>query len=455
MAKPDLEKYYKHLNDASIDDIQNEYDKLDAARLIYHKIASDNANNTERMHRWENLSANDRESLKYFGRLHPGLNDMEFAAYPLMETQYRKSKDYLENLLNTKRRDMNNTSTHTTINQPKQPEFQTLLDEQELLDVIDEIAGTQTVTVKGENGKRMRKISRLPRTDQEEQYYQQGQNLIGKALNNLSQLFENKPEAVVDFKPVIDTFAKLNDERVADLAKRPGLEGINQYVNEFRDYQRNILDDVFTQHKMQQESQLAQSGHYNSTAGHAHRAYMAKQEGLARQQADINARTYGEDIMAKRQQNFNTEYAANEQARKGQLDQALQQYTLAQQQKQDKDTNNAMQLQNALNQLQTGYTLTGQDLQKAMASKSAELGLKHSTGIADSAFKQASLNNQMKQQQFQNELNAQNQTNQLIASLLDRRNASPNASTSTGFSSNAQAGQNKGTTFGYEKPFSN
>jgi hypothetical protein len=210
---------------------------------------------------------------------------------------------------------------------------------------------------------------------------------------------------------------------------------------------------------MQQESQLAQSGHYNSTAGHAHRAYMAKQEGLARQQADINARTYGEDIMAKRQQNFNTEYAANEQARKGQLDQALQQYTLAQQQKQDKDTNNAMQLQNALNQLQTGYTLTGQDLQKAMASKSAELGLQHSKGIADSAFKQASLNNQIKQQQFQNELNAQNQTNQLIASLLDRRNASPNASTSTftstGFSANDHAGQNKGTTFGYEKPFSN
>ncbi len=346
------------------------------------------------------------------------------------------------------------TATSTKITNPTPPNFDSL-GAQELIDVIDEVAGTKTVTVTDASGKKKRVVSRLPRTEKEEQYYQQAQGLIGNALKNLSELFKNKPETVVEFKPVIDTFARLNEERVNDLAKRPGLEGINQYVNEFRDYQRNILNDVFSQHRMQQESQLAQSGHYNSTAGQAHRAYMAKQEALARQQADINARTYGEDIMAKRQQNFDTDYAARERARNSQLEQSLQQYTLAQQQKLDLERNKEQQIKAQLNQLQTGYALTGQDLQNAMNSKSAELGLGHSQGMANSAFQQATLNNQLKQNQFQNELSLQNRMNDIF-SLLVNQNQARNAAEQTRVTSsaNAQAGQNTGTTFGYEKPFS-
>ena len=159
----------------TIDQIKEKLKFLERAKETGSKIFRNQINSS---HRDFNELANEIQAAGI--PLEDGYRDSEAAYLSVVEKRINVRKKYYQDLLKKMgpKPDMNNTSTHTTINQPKQPEFQTLLGEQELLDVIDEVTGTQTVTVKGENGNRMRKISRLPRTEQEEQYYKQGENLI-------------------------------------------------------------------------------------------------------------------------------------------------------------------------------------------------------------------------------------------------------------------------------------
>ncbi|CAK9254198.1 unnamed protein product [Sphagnum jensenii] len=73
------------------------------------------------------------------------------------------------------------------------------------MDVIDEIAGAEAVTVTGADGKKRRVIRRLPRTKEEQAIYQKGQELMASALKNISQLYQYDPSSVVDFAPIIQT----------------------------------------------------------------------------------------------------------------------------------------------------------------------------------------------------------------------------------------------------------
>ena len=56
---------------------------------------------------------------------------------------------------------------------------------QDLEDVIDEISGTEAITVKGADGKKRRVVRRLPRTREEEALFQKGQGMMKTALQIL------------------------------------------------------------------------------------------------------------------------------------------------------------------------------------------------------------------------------------------------------------------------------
>ena len=258
---------------------------------------------------------------------------------------------------------------------PRPPQLPAPPKPQEIMDVIDEISGTQAVTVTGPDGKKRRVIQRLPRTPQEEQLFRQGEELMSSAIQNLKTLYNHDPSQVVDFAPVIETFANINQERAEDLAQITNLGNIQADVDDFKAIQKNLLNEELKQARLSQEEGLIDRGHYNSTAGDSLRAQLAREEALARQQVDLNSRMYGEQLADQRlNRNINT-FGLREQGRQGQLTQAQSAYNLAQQQKEDLEQKHQAEIQNQGALFQMGAGLRGEDASRAMATRAPELGL--------------------------------------------------------------------------------
>ena len=258
---------------------------------------------------------------------------------------------------------------------PRPPQLPAPPKPQEIMDVIDEISGTQAVTVTGPDGKKRRVIQRLPRTPQEEQLFRQGEELMSSALQNLKTLYNHDPSQVVDFAPVIETFANINRERAEDLAQITDLGNIQADVDDFKAIQKNLLNEELKQARLSQEQGLVERGHHNSTAGDSLRAQLSREEALARQQVDLNSRMYGDQIADQKFRRNLTAYDLREQGRQGQISQAEKDYALRQQQKQDLEQKHQGEIQSQGALFQMGANLRGEDMHRAMATRAPELGL--------------------------------------------------------------------------------
>ena len=258
---------------------------------------------------------------------------------------------------------------------PRPPELPPPPKPQEIMDVIDEISGTQAVTVTGPDGKKRRVIQRLPRTPEEEQLFRQGEALMASALQNLKTLYNHDPSQVVDFAPVIETFANINRERAQDLAEITNLGNIQADVDDFKAIQKSLLNEELKQARLSQEQGLVERGHHNSTAGDSLRAQLAREEALARQQVDLNSRLYGEQLADQRLNRNINAFGLREQGRQGQLTQAQSAYNLSQQQKEDLEQKHQAEIQNQGALFQMGAGLRGEDASRAMATRAPELGL--------------------------------------------------------------------------------
>ena len=103
----------------------------------------------------------------------------------------------------------------------------------EILDVIDQITGTQSIVVTGADGKKRRIMSRLPRTPEEEAKYKAAEELIGSSMKNIRQLYKYDPKSMVDFAPLIETFSNLNRERMDALGQIANIGNIEQDIADF------------------------------------------------------------------------------------------------------------------------------------------------------------------------------------------------------------------------------
>jgi hypothetical protein len=275
---------------------------------------------------------------------------------------------------------------------------------QEILDVIDEVTGTQAITVTGPDGKKKRVVSRLPRTPQEEQFFRQGEELITGALQNLKTLYQQQPEQLTNYQPLVDTFANINEQRARDLGEVANIGNIEQEVQGFKDIQKNLMDEEMRKINRAQEEGLIQRGHYNSTAGDSLRAMLAREEGLARQQADLQARSYGENLAGQKLNRNVAAYGLREEGRRGQLEQAERDFALAEHQRQQLEGQRSDSIQSNINQLQVGSNLTGQDLSRAMATQAPQLGLQQFALANQNQLNHYNANVGRLNQNFQNQM---------------------------------------------------
>lgn len=278
-----------------------------------------------------------------------------------------------------------------------------------IMKVIDEISGIKTVTVKTPAGGKQVITARLPRTPQEDAVLKQGEQMMAKAIGQILTLSKYDPSSLVDFQPIIDTFANINKEqadalqnlstfrdtlqqqRAADQTSLMNFGNIQQDVDTFKQLQSTLFNKEMTRQQNMRESDFSTRGIRNSTTADEIRSFDATNRELLRQQMEVNATLYGEDLAQRRLNRNLTTYEANEAKRRADLQDELMNYQLGEGQRanqltaaqakyaleQEKLNTLEGKRRTALNeqmgQFELGARLKGEDLAKAMASRSPDL----------------------------------------------------------------------------------
>jgi len=256
---------------------------------------------------------------------------------------------------------------------PATPQYVAPPPREEIMDIIDEVTGVQSITVIGPDGKKRRKIERLPRTPEEQQMFVMGEDLMKKAINNIKDLYAYNPDSVIDFQPLLKTFADLNEERVNALGQVANIGNIQEDIQAFREMQTALDDDMFMRQNRALEENLGRKGLSDSYAGQEARAFAERNQDLVRKQSEFNANLYGEELAAKRLGRNAQAFALDETGRAGRLQAAQAEYQLRKDQQADIENKRQTAIGENMNLLKVGSGITGQDLNKALASQAPQI----------------------------------------------------------------------------------
>jgi hypothetical protein len=244
----------------------------------------------------------------------------------------------------------------------------------ELLDVIDQIAGIETITVTGPDGKKRRVTQRLPLTKEEEETLSVAKNLINTAVNNIKKLYEYSPDNVANYKPFIDAFTKINNERVADLSQIGDFKDIAEKIEKFRNINRELSLKEFDAREKMAEERLSRRGLSRSTEATELRAAMAKDRALLEQQLDINAQNYGEELSARQLEREARLYEVREAGRASRLQEAETGYNLERQRIEDIEAARQNAINENINFLNVGQNIQGADNERARLALAGNQG---------------------------------------------------------------------------------
>ena len=237
---------------------------------------------------------------------------------------------------------------------------------QEMMDVIDEITGTQSVIVTGADGKKRRVNSRLPRTGEEKKRFELAEQLIPAAMQAIQKLYKYDPQSMIDFAPLVDTFANIDEDRMKNLSQVADLGNIRQDVTQFKQIQNSLIDEEFAIQRRANEETLAHTGRGSGTYAAESRAAMARNHSLALQEADIKASNYGLDLASKRLGIGKETFGLNEIGRKGQLESAQGQYGVLKADEADQNARRLGAIEEQKGMYGMGREVVQDDLNKAL-----------------------------------------------------------------------------------------
>ena len=236
-------------------------------------------------------------------------------------------------------------------------------------DVIDEISGTDAITVTGSDGKKRRVMRRLPRTKEEEALFQKGQGMMKTALQNITNLYRYDPGSAIDFQPIIETFANINSERMQNLSQIADFGNIKNDIDDFKAMQSSLLKEQFLTENNRLNERLAHSGLEDSTVGREERNLLSRNQNLTSQQADLNAMNFGEGLADRRLNRNANLYNMNEMGRQSRLQAAQLEYDLAQKKQTDLEQMRQNAINENQNQFQVANSLIGNDLDRSMRTR--------------------------------------------------------------------------------------
>lgn len=245
----------------------------------------------------------------------------------------------------------------------------------EMMDIIDEITGTQSVIVTGADGKKRRVNSRLPRTPEEEQKLKMAEDLIASSMKNIQQLYKYNPESAVNYAPLIDTFANLDRQTMQSLGQIANMGNIEQDIAQFKQMQASLIDEQFENRERENQERMAHQGVGMSTHAAESRAALTRAHALARQEGDAKASMYGEDLASKRLARNAQAFGLEEMGRNAQRQTAQNQFALAKEHEADMERRRARAIEEQRGLLGIGSAIAGQDLDKALGNTNAATSL--------------------------------------------------------------------------------
>src|SRR5690349_11174940 len=129
--------------------------------------------------------------------------------------------------------------------------------EKKMMDFINHITGTESVTVTDVNGKPQRVIRRLPRRPGEEDRFQTGERLVANTINNLTKLSRYDPKSLIPFAPLVNTLVNMNQETLKDLGQVANLDNLQKDIADLRNIQRDLIDEQFNAKETALQERLA------------------------------------------------------------------------------------------------------------------------------------------------------------------------------------------------------
>lgn len=258
------------------------------------------------------------------------------------------------------------------------PQMQRIPDppsEKEMMNFINYITGSQTVTATGPNGVRQRITTRLPRSAERQKALEMGEDLVVTSIDQLGKLFKYDPQSSISFAPLIDTFADMDNERLGDLAQFANFGDIEARKQQFKEMQKTLIDEQFSMRERANEERLAHSGRGSGTYAAESRAAMARAHGLARMEGDAKAEGYAEDLSAKRLATHKEGFGLREAGRQGTLEATQADYALNKADEQDQETRRQTALQERMGQFNVGSEVRKYDDWLALQDKTHDQAL--------------------------------------------------------------------------------
>lgn len=250
--------------------------------------------------------------------------------------------------------------------QENPPQLAEMPSPQEIMQFIDELSGVQFMPVRQPNGTMQLKLMRLPRTEQEETIFRQGEQLLRSSLENVQRLTQYNPNEAASFRPFIDTFANINNQRLEDLSRLGNFTSIGQDIQNFRSMQTQLLDQEFGLQGNRLQDEMAHRGLAGSTSNQELKAALASEHAQARQQVDMNAQLMGSDLRSRQLEQEANLYGLRDTGRQAQLQQAELAYQLPIEQQQTA-------MQNSLAQANVGAQMRNQEQARLMGSMAPQL----------------------------------------------------------------------------------
>lgn len=209
--------------------------------------------------------------------------------------------------------------------------------EKEMMDFINYLTGTQTVTVTDANGKRQRITTKLPATPEEQKRLDLGKDLLLTSLEDVQKLFKYNPKSTISFAPLINAINNTSQQNLQDIGQFANLNDLNEKRQQFQAMERTIIDEQFAMDKMAQEERLAHSGRGSGTFADESRASLSRAHALARAEGDARASARAEDLVAKRLRTDTDAFGVRAAGRQGLVDAERANYALNKEDERDQE----------------------------------------------------------------------------------------------------------------------
>lgn len=255
------------------------------------------------------------------------------------------------------------------------PEMQTIDNppsEKEMMDFVNYVTGTQTVTVTGADGKRQRLTTKLPRTPEQQRAMEAGEDLLITSLEDIQKLYKYDPKSVISYAPLVQTVNDMSAETLRDLGQFANLGDIEQRKQQFREMNRTLVDEQFARERMSNEERLAHSGRGSGTYAAESRAAMARSQGLARAEGDARAVMGAEDYAARRLGTDAQAFGLRQGGRENTIAAVRNEYGLNKVDEQDMEQRRLRAIQERGNQLKIGSDVVKYDDWKALQDRTQQ-----------------------------------------------------------------------------------